>query len=184
MSAKILDFLSHLKQKNTLSQIIQQGWKNEYFYYQKNKSFNIYLVDKSRKHFYFFNCNFEDIKNETELPAITEGHFLEGWRFLTQPSIDYCSTHQQRFFESTLEVIGNLPQWQGLPQQTIRNNLSDQSHMILLIDRQNLIKPLELVLVQTHRDLLTPNHIRKLLEKFDLPQQSNIDENFLRLAWD
>ena len=78
MSAKIIDFISHLQQKNDLENIIKQGWDSDNFYFQKNKALNIYLVDKNREKFYFFNCDFDELNSITEAEQKHSRHFLHG----------------------------------------------------------------------------------------------------------
>ncbi|NRB37926.1 MAG: hypothetical protein HRU20_05585 [Pseudomonadales bacterium] len=165
MSAKIYDFSVYQEKAKQNKTLINLGWAIDSFNIKPNKALNIYLADKNLHCLRFFNCNFNEIQSSKRNNDIRLQLFLDGWDLISHPASHATPKHQKLTFQLAKRVIAALPAWQNLHSQQRQNQLADTSHVVVLIDQHGAKKPLELILIQTAREHLSPSRIHYLLSK-------------------
>ena len=165
MSAQVVEFALYQKKAQQLQLIKQQGWVDEQFCYTPGKPLNIYLVDKYQPCLRLFNCHIHDLHCEKGAQQKRQQTFLHGWQLISEPTMQQQKNLQPLMFQLARRVIASLPQWKNLNHKVIKNKFGENSHLIVLIDSHCEIKPIELILVQTHKAFLSPWRIQHLLRK-------------------
>ena len=174
MSAQVYDFALYQQKATQMHHIQQQGWDRETFRYTPGKPLNIYLVDKHHPCLRFFNCHFNDIHPVESGQNKRLNIFLEGWELISAQEAHRNLKHQNLTFQLAKHVIASLPQWQNLSSKQLSNQLAGHSHLIALIDKQSLSKPVELILVQSDKAFLSPWRIHNLLRENRLRGGNNL----------
>lgn len=166
----VIDFSSHMKKKQNKQAlkecIAASGWSITNEVIDTNSEACVYLIDKQEDGVLLFGCKKADFPEHGSKDLMHWGQFVLAWDVIVDPDMAFDEVHKQNTMRFALRSLPRLSQWSSFCDKAFNVETGHTVHILIIIDRQNLEGPWELIVAHSKSPVMNSESIQSILDGY------------------
>jgi len=168
---QIVDFMARLhkkqKKKALKEKISASGWVIEDNGVRAlDSEICVYIIDTTSEGVMLFACNKADIPAPHSDKVIHWGQFVLAWDVIADPAMAFDETHKFNTIDFAMRALPSLDQWPEFLNKACNTAENMTAHILVIVDRQNLDAPLELIVAHATSQVLNAESIQSIVDNY------------------
>lgn len=167
-NTNVIDFISHFDKKQRRERVREQlsasGWDVSAATDVLNSDMCVYLMDTKESAVLMYGTSFSKLPNENEVPSVDWQHFVLAWDVIADPEMPFDETHKRATIELSLSVLSSIDNW-GICRERLCSEQDKKPHLLVLIDRENMMAPKELIVAYSESQVLNADSLQAIVNQ-------------------
>jgi len=169
MSNNVVSFtfttrLKNKQDRSKLAEVIEDsGWTIDSEIGSVESDVCVYLIDSKEPGIVLFGCKKDEFAKPGTKDIIHWGHFVLAWDVIADPSMAFDATHKKNAIGFVLRALPGLPQWHSIKDRTFKFRSEETSHMLIIIDRENMDCPLDVIVAHSKAPIMDQESIQSII---------------------
>lgn len=113
-----------------------------------------------------FGTKFDQLPIAGEKASIDWQHFVLAWDVIADPEMPFDQTHKRSTMDLSLSALGGVENWESCRKRLCGAQDNKRPHLLILIDRENMNAPRELIVAYSESRVLNTESLRAIVDSY------------------
>lgn len=166
----VVDFFTHFEKKQNQQRLQEElnasGWEISDEINSTDSEVCVYLMDTKEPCVILFGTKFDQLPIAGEKASIDWQHFVLAWDVIADPEMPFDETHKRSTMDLSLSALGGVENWESCRKRLCGAQDNKRPHLLILIDRENMNAPRELIVAYSESRVLNTESLRAIVDSY------------------